>query len=219
MMPVSSSIHSSVPTGRRLRPAKRAAIEAAALRVFAREGYGRARIESIAEQASVSTRTLYNHFAGKQELFAAVLQQSAGRVARRFGEIVDSGITGDDPAHDVLVLARGFAAHHHEFPEHFQMVRQLIAEADHLPASAIEAWQAAGPRVVNGIVVRELERMRDAGQLSLGDVNLAARQLAALVSARALTDPLSRERTADDEDLRAGAAVFLRGYAPARARG
>jgi AcrR family transcriptional regulator len=198
----------------RLRPAKRAAIEAAALRVFARDGYGRARIESIAAEASVSTRTLYKHFVGKQELFAAVLAQSAGRVASRFAEIVEAEISGRDAEQDVLVLARGLAAHRHEFPEHFQMVRRLVAEADHLPPDAVEAWQAAGPRVVNQIMVRELQRMHDDGRLSLGDVELAARHLAALVSARALTDPIARWRTADDEDLRAAAHVFVHGCAP-----
>jgi AcrR family transcriptional regulator len=199
--------------GRRLQPAKRRSIEDAALRVFAREGYGRARIESIAEEASVSTRTLYKHFAGKQQLFATVLQQSAARVAQRFAEIVDSGITGSEAAHDVMVLARALAAHHIEFPEHFAMVRQLIAEADHLPEGAFDAWQAAGPLAVNAIMVRELRRMRDAGQISVGDVELAARHLAALVSARALTDPRGRTRPASDAELHAAVAVFLHGYA------
>jgi AcrR family transcriptional regulator len=198
---------------RRLQPAKRRSIEAAGLRVFAREGYSGARIESIAEEASVSTRTLYKHFAGKRQLFATVLEQSAARVAQRFAEIVDSGVTGSDATHDVTVLARALAAHHIEFPEHFALVRQLIAEADHLPSGAFEAWQAAGPLAVNAIMVRELRRMRDAGQISLTDVDLAARHLAALVSARALTDPRAREQLASDAELRAAVAVFLHGYA------
>ncbi len=52
----------------------RAVIVDAAYRVFYKEGFGRARLDVIAEAAGVSKRTLYYHFDSKDELLAAVLE-------------------------------------------------------------------------------------------------------------------------------------------------
>ena len=52
---------------------KRQAILNAAKRVFIAHGYSGTSMEAIAEAAPVSKPTLYNHFKGKQELFAAVI--------------------------------------------------------------------------------------------------------------------------------------------------
>jgi TetR/AcrR family transcriptional regulator, regulator of autoinduction and epiphytic fitness len=54
---------------------KRESILAAAIDVFVAEGYEQASMDRIAEQAGASKRTLYNHFASKEELFQAVLQK------------------------------------------------------------------------------------------------------------------------------------------------
>jgi len=53
---------------------KRQAILAAAKRLFLAQGYSAVSMEAIAEAAPVSKPTLYNHFQGKQELFAAVIE-------------------------------------------------------------------------------------------------------------------------------------------------
>lgn len=54
---------------------------AGALTVFARDGYMRASVDAIAAEAGVSTRTIYNHFQDKAQLFQTVIQESATRVA------------------------------------------------------------------------------------------------------------------------------------------
>ena len=51
-----------------------------------RLGYTRASIDAIAAAAEVSTRTIYKHFANKEELFATVLEASATEVADAFVE-------------------------------------------------------------------------------------------------------------------------------------
>jgi AcrR family transcriptional regulator len=211
MTPGGPTSHPTTPA-RRLRPAKRAAIETAALKVFAQQGYVRASVQSITDEAGVSTRTLYNHFPTKDALFATVLTDSAARVAERFLQIVADGVRGENAADDVLVIARAIAAHRQEFPEHFQLVRQISSEIHHMPQSTVEAWQAAGPRVVNRAIVGQLRRMSERGQLAITDASLAARQLIALTMARAQTDPLARDRTITSKDLAAAAAVFLHGY-------
>jgi len=65
----------------RRRPDKRRAILRGALNVFAHDGYTRASIDAVAAEAGVSTRTIYNHFSDKAELFQTVIHESAAQVA------------------------------------------------------------------------------------------------------------------------------------------
>jgi len=46
----------------------------AAYTLFFRNGFARINVDQIAEQASVTKRTLYDHFRSKDELLAAVLE-------------------------------------------------------------------------------------------------------------------------------------------------
>lgn len=214
-MPPPAAEPETVASTRRLRPAKRAAIEAAGLKVFARQGYGRASIEAIADEAGVSTRTIYNHFESKQQLFATVLQASAAGVANRFLALLAEGVRHESAEEDLLVIAGAIAAHRQEFPDHFELVGRVASETQHLPESTIEAWQNAGPRVVNGALVDQLERMRDSGQLTVPDADLAAHQLIALTTVRASIDPLPNNHPVTNQDVTAAVAVFLHGYAAA----
>src|SRR4051794_18842646 len=54
----------------------RAALVAAARVVFERDGYLHARLTDITAQAQCSTGSFYTYFTNKQEIFAAVLEQS-----------------------------------------------------------------------------------------------------------------------------------------------
>src|SRR4051794_41803610 len=47
----------------------------AARRVFLRQGYGRATVDAIAEEAGFSKGVVYSQFAGKADLFLALLDQ------------------------------------------------------------------------------------------------------------------------------------------------
>lgn len=60
---------------------KRQAILRYARAAFISEGYAGARIEPIAREAGVSTATLYALFAGKSELFSAVIDDAAAQFA------------------------------------------------------------------------------------------------------------------------------------------
>ncbi|MGO4420407.1 TetR/AcrR family transcriptional regulator, partial [Streptomyces sp. MCAF7] len=66
------------------QPAKRQAILEAAVAVFLSEGYTRASVDVIADEAHVSKQTVYNHFGDKQRLFLAAVENERERVAARF---------------------------------------------------------------------------------------------------------------------------------------
>ncbi|MBB5936912.1 TetR/AcrR family transcriptional regulator [Streptomyces zagrosensis] len=70
------------PAGR--LSAKREAILRAAVEVFLREGYARASVDAIAEEAGVAKQTVYNHFGDKERLFLAAVEGERQRVAASF---------------------------------------------------------------------------------------------------------------------------------------
>jgi AcrR family transcriptional regulator len=57
------------------RAARRTQILGAAMRCFARKGYRGTSMAEIIDEAGLSAGAIYGHFAGKQELFAAVASQ------------------------------------------------------------------------------------------------------------------------------------------------
>jgi AcrR family transcriptional regulator len=64
-----------------------------ARRVFEERGFHAASLEEIAEEAGYSKGAIYSNFAGKDELFLAVL---AEHVERRARSVVEAALDGDD---------------------------------------------------------------------------------------------------------------------------
>ena len=201
------------------RAAKRLAIVEGARTVFGREGYDRTSIEAIAAEASVSTRTIYNHFAGKEQLFSDVVQASAGQVADAFAVTVEQQLTGTDPEADLVALGLALVGQRTLFPRHFAMIRQIRTEASHFPPAVIDTWQQAGPLRVRHELTRRLERLAEAGLLRLDDPARATVHFVALVSSEITlrapgSPPLTPTETADS--VAHGVAAFLHGYGAER---
>jgi TetR/AcrR family transcriptional regulator, regulator of autoinduction and epiphytic fitness len=72
----------------RLTDRKRDAIVQAAIAEFRANGFEATSVDKVAARAEVSKRTLYNHFASKEELFAAILrilwESSTGELLRAY---------------------------------------------------------------------------------------------------------------------------------------
>jgi len=200
------------------RADKRAAIVRAARTVFGRDGYSRSSIDAIAAEAAVSTRTIYNHFSGKEELFSSVLQASATQVADAF--VAAIGEAPREPLElerELLALGEALVAQVTEHADHFAMVRQINAEARHFPPGALDAWQEAGPLRVERAVAERLRQLGERGVLRVEDPLVAARHFNALTTAEiALRSyhgalPLPPRRAS--AMIGAGVRAFLNGYA------
>ena len=195
---------------------KRAAMLRGGLVVFARDGYSRAGIDAIAREAGVSTRTIYNHYVDKAELFAAVIVASADRVAEAQIAVVDAHFDRSEP--DLSGFARAWATPDPEFVDHFALVRQIRAEVGHVPAEALKAWLDAGPRRVQTTVATRLAQLAARGFLHLDDPQRAAGHLIDLVATettrRTFNGALSIPQAEIDASADAGLAVFLRAYRP-----
>ncbi|GAQ51917.1 TetR/AcrR family transcriptional regulator [Streptomyces acidiscabies] len=164
------------------RAAKRRAITEGARTVFGRDGYSRTSIEAIATEAGVSTRTIYNHFQGKDHLFSDVLHDSASQVADAFVATVSEHLAGADARADLLVLGNALVGQRTQFPEHFAMIRQIRAEEQHFPPAVIDTWRQAGPLRVQQEVTHRLDDLARAGLLDTDDPSRATAHFVALVN-------------------------------------
>ncbi len=196
---------------------KRRAILAGALAVFARDGYTRASIDAISAEAGVSTRTIYNHFEDKAQLFRTVIQESATRVAEAQIAIIDRYLRKvTDLEADLIELARALATPMTDYADHFALVRQIDADAGHLPRAALDAWQEAGPRRVLRELARRMRQLAEQEQLRIDDADRAAVHFMLLVQgAIPFHHGIGATRESEiDEIVTAGVRAFLHGYLP-----
>lgn len=195
---------------------KRRAILTGALPVFARDGYTRASIDAISTAAGVSTRTIYNHFQDKAQLFQTVIQDSATRVADAQIAMIDRHLTKvTDLEPDLTEFGRALARPMTGYADHFALVRQINAETGHIPQAAIDAWQETGPLRVRRALAGRMRELADRGLLRVDDPERVANHLMLLVSVPNLS---YRGAAQSEEEITemvvSGVRAFLHGYLP-----
>ncbi|MEV5983655.1 TetR/AcrR family transcriptional regulator [Streptomyces sp. NPDC052051] len=202
---------------RRGMPEKRRAIAQAARAVFGREGYSRASVDTIAVEAGVSKRTVYNHFTDKEQLFQAVALEGAEQVTEAVGEILERHLRKIlDVREDLIAFGLERVAAVTAFPDHFALVRTIEAEVTRIPPVVLEAWKEVGPLSSHKKLAPYLRRIADRGLLVLDDAERAANHFNLLT----ITDvnqrtfygalPLPESETADI--VIDGVDTFLRLY-------
>jgi AcrR family transcriptional regulator len=193
---------------------KRQAVLAGGLTVFARDGYARASIDVIAAEAQVSSRTLYNHFRDKAGLFRAVIQDSAERVAAAQLEIIDRCLRRITHLEtDLVEFGIAWRTPMPDYAEHSALVRQVNAEAGHIPEEAIDAWQQTGPLAVRRALADRFTTLADEGLLDFEDPMQAALHFSLLISG-ANPSYLGARMTPDEvtQAVTTGVHAFLHGY-------
>lgn len=195
----------------RLTDRKRAAVIGAAIEEFLAAGFDATSMDRIAARAGVSKRTVYNHFPGKEALFAAILRQ-----------LWDSSHTEEAPA---------YSARH---PLRAQLLQLLLKKLSVLNDEAFLSLArvaiAAGihsPERARDMVARMGEREEDLtvwiraaaadGRLKTSDPMFAAQQLQGLVKAFAFWPQVTMGQpplSADDQRQVAESAadMFLARY-------
>jgi AcrR family transcriptional regulator len=204
------------------RPEKRRAITQAARKVFGRDGYARAGMDSIATEAGVSKRTIYNHFSDKEQLFLDVALEGAAEVTTAIAHIMDRHLRKIvDLEQDLIDFSLERVAAITAFPDHFALVRTIEAEAAHIPPPTLKAWIDAGPQTAHLRLAPYLRRIAERDLLEIEDADRAAAHLTLLT----ITDvnqqtfygavPLAQEEIT--EIVTTGVRAFLRSYAASRA--
>ncbi|WP_344595718.1 TetR/AcrR family transcriptional regulator [Actinomadura vinacea] len=207
------------PAARRTgRPGKRQAITEAARGVFGRDGYTRASVDTIAVEANVSKRTIYNHFADKEELFLTVAVEGADAVTEAIWVLMERHLWNvTDLERDLIAFNLDRARTITEFPDHFALVRTIHQEVTRLPEKVLERWLAHGPPSAHRRLAPYLQKIADRGLLALDDAEKAANVLNMLTINDILTRsfhgaiPLPDDET--NEIITDGVRAFLRLYA------
>lgn len=190
----------------RKRGDKRRAILTGALTVFARDGYTRASIDAISAEAGVSTRTIYNHFQDKAQLFQNVIQESATRAADAQIAIIDRYLHRvADLEADLIEFGCAWTTKSADNAEHFALVRQISAEGSHIPQAALDAWEETGPRRVRLALAERMAYLAERGLLRFDDAERAALHFMVLISTSVWPES---ERT---ETVTGGVRTFLYG--------
>ncbi|RII13534.1 Transcriptional regulator, TetR family [Streptomyces sp. YIM 130001] len=198
---------------------KRQAVMRGARVVFGREGYTRAGIDAIAAEAGVSSRTLYNHFGGKESLFRAVLLESAEAVTAATRALFDRHFHKfREPYEDLLDLGLDWARQREVHAEHFALVRQIIPEGPRLPADVLAEWQSIGPDSTQLALQAYLLEAGQQGRLAVDESNAAraTRHLSLFLGGAVMIDSyygaLPLQAAEVEELVRDGVETFLRLY-------
>jgi AcrR family transcriptional regulator len=120
------------------------AMVAAATRAFLRDGYDAVSIGQISREAGVSTRTIYNRFRNKADLFAAVVTRL---VERDTVSVVSPGEFDEiDPKRALTIIAQRLADRARrtidDLPNVVSYVRRVEARPAYIKAMAIAGSNA-----------------------------------------------------------------------------
>lgn len=155
-------------TSTRLTDRKRSAILAAAAEQFRVHGYETASMDGIALLANVSKRTVYNHFASKEDLFAETVmhmfESSAGLLELAYAP----GRALREQLIELMTLKMRTLAD----PEFLGLARVAIGEAIHAPERTLPVIARLGEREEG--VTAWIRAAQADGKLKAGDPTFAA---------------------------------------------
>ena len=209
-------IAKSAGPGRPKDPGKRAAILAAAKRMFVSHGFERVSMDQIAAEAGVSKLTVYSHFGDKESLFAAAVRAHVEE-----GMPTDLFVAEPNTPVRERLLAIGNAF--------FSMIMKPEAIAGHrimcspqiATSSMPAAFWEAGPQRVQESFAQLLERRVASGELEIDDCHLAASQFFTLLKGEMHAQAVfgfccNRRVDTPEQHVAAVIELFLRAYAVRR---
>lgn len=201
--------------GRPADPQKREAIIAVARRLFLEHGYGIG-LDAIAAEAGVSRQTIYNLFSAKDDLFAAIVQQSSDLITAPLAHLAPGAMP-----HQVLTLLGESFLHKMASEQTVGLQRLLIASAADFPGIG-PAFYDNGPGLGVARLGAYLQRETEAGRLAVTDPVLAAEQFfGMLLGHTTLKRILRMQVSLTEADIRhrvdTAVTTFLRAYSPSPA--
>ena len=137
---------------------RRADILAAALEVFAEQGYAAARLDDVAAKAGVAKGTLYLHFASKQDLFEQLV---SGQAAPVLSQLATLASVADGPTVDLVAALQAIFVREVLGTRRKDIVRLVISEGGRFPAIA-QFWHrevvSKGLAVLSAVAARAAAR-------------------------------------------------------------
>ena len=158
-------------------PSSQAAILDAAVRAFLRTGYEPVSVETVAAEAGVSRRTVFNQFGTKEALFRAAIE----RLWRRLSVFAtpDEEVSTSDVS-EVLRRLGWMIADFWDQPEAVLFARLVIAEGERF-SFLRDSFVEGGRNPALEALTRRFQSFHDQGRLDIPDPALAAAQFVGLV--------------------------------------
>lgn len=192
--------------------AKISAILAAASHLFRSQGYGSTSMDAVAREAGVSKATLYVYFSGKQELFAAVIEDEGDRNSRA----LIAGEAGAEEMHARLLRFGWTILSLLLAPETVGAYRMVTAEAHRFPDIGAVFYAKGPARLLTRLENFFAAAMKD-GKLRSAHPRRAAEQFVGLIrgdlqlrALLAIDASLSKQH--QEEVIRSGVDTFYRAY-------
>jgi TetR/AcrR family transcriptional regulator, mexJK operon transcriptional repressor len=197
-----------------LPSSKAESILAAAKRAFLAAGFAAVSMDAIAREAGVSKATVYAHFAGKEELFGAVIGRECERY---FADFAPGELDPFDLRASLMALGRRFL----ELvlsADAIALHRIILGEVVRFPGLGEVFWRA-GPERQRVQIETFLKSAIAAGTLTAADTRLAAEQFVSLVRGDIQLRHLLRLEEGDPEQgvsaaVEAAVATFMRAFEP-----
>jgi TetR/AcrR family transcriptional regulator, mexJK operon transcriptional repressor len=190
---------------------KIAQILEAATALFLSQGYGATSMDGVARSAGVSKATLYAHFAGKDDLFAAVVEAECARLK---AALAPSGAAGDDLPAALRRIAGAFVDRMFS-ADGLAMYRTVVAEAVRFPELGRSFYDSAPAEVLSRLAAY-LQGAASRGLLALENPREAAEHFIGLLRGETylrhllgIARPTPREL---DHLVDTAVRVFLRAY-------
>ncbi|MFA5983511.1 MAG: TetR/AcrR family transcriptional regulator [Methylococcaceae bacterium] len=179
----------------------------AALKLFLENGYGNLSLETIAKDARVSLRTIYNQFGGKAGLFGALVRRCSDRFA---DNLSDEG----SPDATLNMFGKQFL-YHITRPDVVRMRAILIGESPRFPDLATQFYEQGPQRTLNSLT-RYFSQQQQAGQfLAFTPKFLADQYLSVLRNEQYQRLQLGLEPTPDELEIeiwvKQATQLFLQG--------
>jgi len=139
-------------------------------------GFGGSGMHDLAAAAGVTTGSLYKHFEGKSDLFAALIRSELQRTAQRFSAIAPGDLKAAEKA-----LAAYLSLNHVKHPEAGCALPSLTPEVARADESVRDAFQS-GMLTIHAIVADRYTKSTDTAWA------LIAQTVGAVMLARAMPD-------------------------------
>ncbi|MDO9270682.1 MAG: TetR/AcrR family transcriptional regulator [Methylobacter sp.] len=179
--------------------------------LFLEYGYGNLSLETIARDARVSMRTIYNQFGGKAGLFGAVVRRCSDQFVTGLS---DEHVLERSPEDTLIFFAKQFLRRITQ-PDVVRMRAILIGESPRFPDLATQFYEQ-GPQRTLDHLAQFFARQQQAGHFAVMDPHFLADQfLSVLRNERFQKLQLGLEPTPDEAEIdvwvRQAIGLFLHG--------
>jgi AcrR family transcriptional regulator len=186
----------------------------AAARVFNRKGFAAARVDDIAAESGISKGLLYWYFKGKDAVIVALLRSLLAPESRRLKKLASGDGSATQRLGQVVdQVVREFAAFSRMLPLTFEFY--ALAFRNRSVSTVVREFFAVYTTSVAEVIRQGIA----AGEFLAGDPSRMALSFGAVLEGTVLLWVFDRDSVDLEEQIREGAATFLRGISTDPSKG